>query len=148
MKKTRIATLLAVMGLMSLALVSCSEKESTARVPLNTLLGNWVYYVMTNPLEPEPGMTLSIRKERNIAIVDGQEMRWKYEGDKFTARRQEGNVIYWLQLQVMGYNEADGLLSVNGAHGFCENVSGTEWDTDRMAGHSWALEQPGFFARM
>lgn len=146
MKKSRKTILWAALAVMMMGLFSCGEKEPASRYTEVKLLGTWRYYTMVDTI-PVPGITLKVM-QKNAALVDGDPMRWNYEGDVFSAQREEGNVIHWLRFKVMEIDEANGMMMVNGAHGFCENVAGTEWDVSRMEGHSWRLEQPGFFAKI
>lgn len=157
MKKHKKLFLWSLLAVMLAGVVSCGEKETTSRYKDTDLLGRWQYYSMFDPSNPaslQPGIHLELRREsvRGVyiytAVVDGQAMRWTYENNIVSATLQEGNVIRWLKFEVIDIDKVQGLMRVSGAHGWCENVAGTEWNTDRMAGHSWPLEQPGFFAKI
>ncbi|MDY6371630.1 MAG: hypothetical protein SPL12_04935 [Bacteroidales bacterium] len=148
MKQYRKTILWAMLAVMLLGVASCGEKDTASRFPQDDLLGRWQYYTMLDPTDPnslQPGVAIQLMK-KNEAVVEGQSMHWTYESDVVSAQRVEGNVVYWLKFKVINIDKEQGLMSVSGAHGWCENVAGTEWGTDRMAGHSWPLEQPGFFA--
>lgn len=155
MKKTRIATFLAVLAMMSLSLFSCGEKETASRYMESDLISRWQYYHVPgleeldpeNPPVPEPGIMINLMA-RNKATVDGEPMNWTYENNVVNAQRREGNVVYWLTFKVLEINSEEGTMFASGSYGWCESVAGTEWETDTMAGHSWPLKQPGFFARM